>query len=364
MPIDNSDTMRLVENEVSKFQSDLQNILNNYGNHQMEMRSSIRNFKEEKTKKNLLCLQITDNATENAHKQSIYTSMLEGIYVDLVKLSMNPDLFQIRLTRLRKQLNEQINLLAHLFDFFCVPTRKIDSLDLQLKLLIQELNFKPPENESSPNDDYLKIQIATTVLKLMTAYLKTNNFKQVNDLSYFLTGKSLDDNEGSNIIGKHNIIDKCNSDLICSYNIINAHYLILKKNHRLAVEIILKIQSSCDQRKRLTTNYYESKYYLEYLKFILFTIDRKYILIDFKDLSIFEIYIFKADDIETIKIKLDNETQINILEDSHNAINTLVAQFYNKNTIVASKQLNNMLDSDKNDIIFCSKFFKYLIKDS
>jgi hypothetical protein len=124
------------------------------------------------------------------------------------------------------------------------------------------------------------------------------------------------------------------------------------------------MQSSCDQRKRLTTNYYESKYYLEYLKFILFTIDRKYILIDFKDLSIFEIYIFKADDIETIKIKLDNETQINILEDSHNAINTLVAQFYNKNTIVASKQLNNMLDSDKNDIIFCSKFFKYLIKDS
>ncbi len=182
--------------------------------------------------------------------------------------------------------------------------RKTDCLHLKLQFLSKELNLElpvilqvnstelPTERSScagisiyltSSNDTYL-ILTANTILQLMKSYLNLYQFKQLNDLNIFLTQKTIDKclTDGNNNIEEAALIEKneifaIKKEFILTYYLIVSHYLILKTKFYDAVEIIqnkvLKSEIICRQ---LTSAYYEAKYYLKYLLFILSTINCKF----------------------------------------------------------------------------------------
>ena len=311
-----------VEYQILKFQLNLYKMLNDYAQHRDEICLSIKNLISLRLKlkvnentltntdnlvhisttqsslKYLLCSEIHDNTSKSTDKQSHYLKLLENLYVNLCEIRMDAEVFQIRLTTLRKQLYGLIDLLAHLFGFFCIPTRKIDCLKLKLNYLSQEINMASttstsppkvstalciviPSNPTSSNDTYLTL-LAITTLNLMKCYLNLHQFKQLNDLNVFLIDKSFDkcsidgdyDSESFSIIEKHKVfVNK--PEFICTYYLINAHYFLLKQNYSDAVKIILKkILNSAILSGRQTAPYYEAKYYLKYLLFILSTVNR------------------------------------------------------------------------------------------
>ena len=311
-----------VDYQILKFQLNLYKMLNEYADYREEMCKSIKSLislrlkikNTENTQTNtdnlqhisstqsslkyLLCSEIHNNAEKNTYKQTHFLKLLENLYENLADIQIDVDLFHSKLISLRKQLYALIDLLAHLFGFFCVPIRKIDCLKLKFSILSKELNFLPPTNPlaspaissvtgistnlSSSNDTYLTIY-TITILNLMKSYLNLHQFKQLNELNAFLFQKTFDkcasdgdyNNENLISIEKHKLFTN-KPELIVTYYLINAHYFLLKQNFQDAIKIIKnKILNSTILCGRQTAPYYEAKYYLKYLLFILSTLNCK-----------------------------------------------------------------------------------------
>ena len=158
-----------------------------------------------------------------------------------------------------------------------MPTRKCAILKIKYDLLRKEMDA---------NKEFDAPMLTSNVLNLMKSYLGLYQFKHFEEVIGFLLPnvKNLaeigaDELEGEfGSIEKHRVFHQRNEPLATFYLVL-AHYFLLKQNYDVCVRIICKkVNNSSVLNGRQTAYYYEMKFYLKYLLFILSTTNCKYFI--------------------------------------------------------------------------------------
>jgi hypothetical protein len=201
------------------------------------------------------------------HKVKLIFSDLKLIQT----LVNNHELYSIR-----KQFYSNLDLLANLYGFFCLPLRKQNVLDLKFDLL---------KMESLSNPDTLQVYVQTAI-NMMKLYLSLHRLHKLNDINSLLFNKTIDDyvdlmrpqmannKDSFSFIDKHAYMQVPKCEFLMQYYIIVANYFLVKKNFASCVYMIKhKVLTSTLFTGRQTAPYYEVKYYLKYVMFMLTTLN-------------------------------------------------------------------------------------------
>ena len=328
-----------IQFQIVKFLACLSEFLQDYASHRHILNTSLK----QSSMDNLLCSEFHSNTNASLDKQSVLLINLENIYKTLSEIKID-DLFDCKYLYLRKELYIAIEILASLFDLFCVSIRKIDCLNFKLNCLKKEIkidqqNHVPSKlnNLISSNDLYLKL-LASTIINLMKAHLDLRQFKQLNDLNEFLVQKSFDKTSSDGdynediILIEKNVIFANNQELIFKYYAISAHYFLLKRNINDAISILKnKISNSTLLSGQQAESHCEAKYYYKYILFILRKMNCNCKSNFFVIYNLSRNYLFNliAGYVESIQQLLLNENPLTLLEDAYDSL-CAVANFYLK----------------------------------
>ncbi len=178
----------------------------------------------------------------------------------------------------KKQFYESADLLAQLYGLFGILTSRVKVFNIKLELLDYDLKNTPISS------DYESIH-TSTLIHLMKAYLNAKMFDEF--LSFIFDEKFRGFKSGDEPQKPANVpvkvtyqdienLNKLNKNIsakpesLVAYHLALAHYLILKHRSKDAIRILKnKVESSPVLNGKKIAYYYEIKYYMKYLQFIL-----------------------------------------------------------------------------------------------
>jgi len=253
----------------------------------------------------------------------------------------------------KKQFYESADLLAQLYGFFGILTSRVKVFNMKLELLDYDLKNSP----SSSSSDFESIH-TTTLLHLMKAYLNASMFDEFLSLVFdekFRGFKSGDEpQKPANVPVKVTYQDienlsKLNKNIsvkpesLVAYHLALAHYLILKHQSEDAIRLLKnKVEVSPVLNGKMTAYYYEIKYYMKYLHFILSMSN-----------------VGKSE--SKLRLLITDETPLSLLEECYVSVFS-VARYYVLNSVepsrafsTAGNEKNRAKPSEGN--VFFGKYF-------
>jgi len=227
----------------------------------------------------------------------------------------------------KKQFYESADLLAQLYGFFGILASRVKVFNMKLELLHYDLE----SNINSYSSDYETIH-TTTLLHLMKAYLNAKMFEEFLSLvldEKFRGPKADDSQKTANVLTKVTYQDiedlnKLNKNISAkpesqvAYHLALAHYLILRHQSEDAIRLLKnKIETSPVLNGKMTAYYYEIKYYMKYLEFLLSMSN-----------------VGKSEN--KLRLLISNETPLSLLEECYVSVFS-VARYYVLNSVEPSR---------------------------
>jgi hypothetical protein len=239
----------------------------------------------------LICPELCSESNgEEEKKRELFCNDLTSCLVSLRKLQKSLGLLDkeeldqfLHDKPLKKQFYDCIDLLGQLFGFFGLIVMRVDTLRLKLDIL----NFEKAKLPFSPNPTNKAIvpidtaNYSLTIVYLAKAYLNANMCDAFEQLNEEILGEKMRGSSGADdrkMASMEKMLHKievnrfiaAKPDTLVAYQLVFMHYLILKRRFVEAIYIMReKIFTSSITTGKQTAYYYETRYYLKYLQFMM-----------------------------------------------------------------------------------------------